>query len=84
MEAFNNANELVRAAELTGPVDFYRALLTVKNGFANGVTRLGCYTFTRADIKRAGIEWDFVTDSVGLLGLKLENRHGRSGHMVSL
>jgi hypothetical protein len=83
MQAFQSASDLIRAEELKGPSDLYAALLTVKNGFANGLTTLGCYCFTKAEIKRAGISWDFVVQSCELLGLRLENRHGRRGHMVS-
>ena len=83
MEAFNAVTDLISAEDLSGPTDFYRALLTVKNGFANGLTKLGCYCFTKAEVKRAGIEWSFVVQSCEVLGLKLENRHGRRGHMVS-
>lgn len=83
MEAFNKSSELIRANELTGPTDLYRALLTVKNGFTNGLQTIGFYRFTKAEIKRAGIDWDFVVKSCKVLGLKLENRHGRHGHMVS-
>lgn len=83
MQAFNTAADLISAEELSGPTDFYRALLTVKNGFANGLTKMDCYCFTKAEIKRAGIKWGFVVQSCELLGLRLENRHGRRGHMVS-
>lgn len=83
MEAFHAPTDLIRAEDLAGPEDLYRALLTVKNGFANGLTILCCYRFTKAEIKRAGINWSFVVESCELLGLKLENRHGRRGHVVS-
>lgn len=83
-QAFHSAADLIRAADLQGPCDLYAALLTVKNGFANGASKLGCYCFTKTEIKRAGIAWSFVVQSCELLGLKLENRHGRRGHMVSL
>jgi len=81
--AFHAVTDLIRAADLKGPCDLYAVLLTVKNGFSNGVSKLGCYCFTKAEIKRSGIEWSFVVRSCELLGLKLENRHGRLGHMVS-
>ncbi|MCE2659535.1 MAG: hypothetical protein LW854_15045 [Rubrivivax sp.] len=84
MQAFENAQVLIKASDLRGPADFYQVLLTVKNGFGNGVSKLGSYSFTKADIKRAGIDWTFVPASCEVLGLKLENRHGRRGHSVSL
>ena len=83
MQAFNSAAEMVQPQNLQGPADLYAAMLTVKNGFANGKTTLGCYTITKAQAKRAGIEWSFVVSSAQVLGLKLENKHGRYGHMVS-
>jgi hypothetical protein len=83
MQAFHSAQDLIRAEDLKGSGDLYAALLTVKHGFANGLTTLGCYCFTKAEIKRAGIPWRFVVQSCELLGLRLENRHGRKGHMVS-
>jgi hypothetical protein len=83
MQAFQSASDLIRAEELKGPADLYAAFLTVKNGFGNGLTKLGCYRFTKAEIKRAGISWDFVVQSCELLGLRLENKNGRHGHMVS-
>jgi hypothetical protein len=83
MQAFNSAAEMIQSQNLQGPSDLYAAMLTVKNGFANGQTALGCYTITKAQAKRAGIDWSFVVSSAQLLGLKLENRHGRHGHMVS-
>ena len=83
MQAFNSAAEMIQSQNLQGPADLYAAMLTVKNGFANGQTTLGCYTITKAQAKRAGIDWSFVVSSAQLLGLKLENKHGRHGHMVS-
>ncbi len=83
MQAFNSPAKMIRAQNLQGPADLYAAMLTVKNGFSNGMATLGCYTITKAQAKRAGIDWEFVVSSAQLLGLKLENRHGRHGHMVS-
>ena len=83
MQVFNSAADMIRAQNLRGPGDLYSAFLTVKNGFANGQTTLGCYSFTKKEIKAAGIDWSFVVSSAEILGLKLENRHGRHGHSVS-
>lgn len=80
---FHDAAELIRSDKLGGPTDLYRALLTVKNGFGNGVTRLGQYSITKAEARRAGIDWPFVVNSVEVLGLKIENRVGRHGHSIS-
>ena len=82
MQAFNSASDTISPQNLQGPADLYAAMLTVKNGFADGQTTLGCYTITKAQAKRAGIDWSFVVSSAQLLGLKLENRHGRTGHMI--
>lgn len=83
MQAFTHPSTMIRAENLAGPADLYAALLTVKYGFGNG-GKLGCYTITKAQAKRAGIRWEFVEQSAALLGLKIENRHGRRGHMFSL
>ena len=84
MNQYETAADLIRAHKLQGPVDLYRALLTIKHGFANGKSTLGCYAITKAEAKRAGIEWSFVINSVEVLGLKIENCHGRHGHMISI
>lgn len=84
MKALTNASELKSANALQGPCDLYAVLLTIKHGFGNGVSKMGCYSITKAAAKRAGIPWDFVTSSVKLLGLKIENRHGIHGHIISL
>ena len=84
MNQYETAADLIRADKLQGPVDLYRVLLTIKNGFANGKATLGCYAITKAEAKRAGIKWSFVINSVEVLGLKIENRHGRHGHMISI
>ena len=84
MQPYTNASELKNAASLQGPADFYQVLLTIKHGFSNGVSKLGSYSITKASAKRAGIPWDFVINSVTLLGLKIENRHGIHGHIISL
>lgn len=83
MQAFNNATDFVGATQLTGPVDLYRGLLTLKNGFGNGVTKMGCYVIRKADAKKAGIDWKFVEQSVEILGLQMTNRAGRYGHSIS-
>lgn len=83
MQAFQTPNDYISSRNLSGPVDLYAALLTVKNGFGNGVTKLGCYTITKAEAKRAGIDWFFVEKSVQILGLKIANRAGRNGHCIS-
>lgn len=83
MQAFNSAADLIQPENLQGPSDLYAAMLTVKNGFANGQTTLGSYSITKAQAKKAGIDWEFVAASAQVLGLKFENRHGRYGHMVS-
>lgn len=80
MQAFYQAQDLISANKLTNPSDFYRALLTVKNGFENGVTKLGCYVITKTEAKKAGIDWAFIQQSVEVLGLKITNRAGRYGH----
>lgn len=69
--------------KLEGPSDLYAALLEVKNGRADGGTR-GCVQLTKAAAKAAGIPWDFVVSSVEILGLKMSNRSGRHGHIISL
>ena len=84
LSAYFSSPDLIRANELQGAVDLYRALLTVKHGFGNGKTTLGSYSFTKAAIKRAGIEWSFVVQSCELLGLRLDNRAGYLGHCVTL
>jgi len=84
MQAFHSAADLITADKLQGPADLYAAMLTVKNGFSNGLTSMGCYIITKAQAKRAGIDWSFVVNSAAVLGLKLENRHGWHGHMISL
>lgn len=76
-------SQLIRANELQGPSDLYAMLLVLKNGFGNGST-LGHYSITKTQAKRAGISWGFVVASCEVLGLKLDNRHGRYGHSISL
>lgn len=83
MTAFENAQDLIRAERLQGPTDLYRVLLTIKNGFGNGITELGCYAITKAQAKQAGIKWSSVVDMVSILGLKMDNRCGRWGHTIS-
>jgi hypothetical protein len=83
MDAFQNPQDLIKASNLAGPADLYQVLLTVKNGFGNGKSALGSYSFTKADIKRASIDWSFVANACEILGLKLTNRAGRYGHSVS-
>lgn len=77
------ATQLIRASSLQGPADLYEQLLALKHGFANG-SKLGHYSITKKQAKDAGIEWSFVIDSAAILGLKVENRHGRHGHSISL
>ena len=82
MNAFNEPQELIRAEKLAGPSDLYAAMLTVKNGFGNGVTKLGCYVLTKKQAKNAGIEWSFVEQSAQILGLSITNRAGKYGHSI--
>ena len=77
------AAKLILPADLQGPCDLYSMLLALKTGFSTG-GKLGCYSLTKKQAKAAGIEWDFVTASCEVLDLKLENRHGRHGHVISL
>lgn len=72
----------ISANKLQGPADLYDQLLGLKNGFADGST-LGCYSITKGQAKAAGVEWSFVVQSVGVLGLEMSNRHGRHGHSIS-
>ncbi len=81
--AYETPAEMNRADKLQGPAELYRVLLTIKNGFVNGC-RIGCYSITKAQAKKAGIEWSFLENSCAVLGLKLGNRCGRYGHMISL
>jgi hypothetical protein len=83
MEQEMNQRDLIRANDLKGPADLYEMLLVLKTGFSNGGT-LGCYSITKAQAKRACISWEFVVSSCEVLGLKLSNRHGRWGHIISL
>lgn len=81
IKPFGSSRELVRAADLSGPLDFYAACLTVKHGFGDGCT-LGFYSITKAQARRAGIRWDFVESTVRILSLAITNRHGRHGHSI--
>lgn len=76
------ATQHIAPSNLQGPADLYEQLLALKNGFANGCT-LGCYSITKKQAKAAGIDWTFVVSSVEILGLKMENRHGMHGHIIS-
>lgn len=82
MNPLTNFSEFKRADCLQGPADLYVILLTVKHGFANGESKLGHYSITKAQAKRAGIDWSFVISAVEILGLRIENRHGRHGHAI--
>lgn len=82
MKAFPTAADLIRADNLQGPCDLYSVLLTIKNGFADG-GKLGSYPITKAQAAKAKIEWAFVQLCCETLGLKLENRHGKHGHLIS-
>lgn len=77
------ADRHISAANLQGPADLYSQLLALKNGFSNGGT-LGHYSITKAQAKTAGITWEFVVASCEVLGLKLDSRHGRHGHSISV
>lgn len=83
MQPYTNPSERKSAKNLQGPTDLYQVLLTIKHGFGNGISTMDCYAITKADAKRAGIPWDFVINSVNLLGLKMGNRHGIYGHLIS-
>lgn len=82
MQAFDSISELIGARDLKGPVDLYSALLTIKNGFVSG-GKLGCYAITKANAKKAGIDWQFVEDSCSILGLKLTKNNGPTGHVIT-
>ena len=83
MKALSRAQDLVKAKDLKGPSDLYEALLTVKHGFDNGST-LGHYAITKAQAKAAGINWKFIEESCEMLGLRIDSKHGRYGHMIYL
>ena len=56
MTPFQTPFELMWSDRLQGATDLYQVLLTLKHGFGNGESTLGCYSITKADAKRAGIK----------------------------
>lgn len=83
MTAYQDCHEMPFAEKLQGPTDLYRVLLTLKNGFGNGVSTLGCYSITKAQAKQAGIKWEVLISMVRILDLKISNRNGQWGHVIS-
>ena len=53
MTPFQTPFELMWSDRLQGATDLYQVLLTLKHGFGNGESTLGCYSITKADAKRA-------------------------------
>jgi hypothetical protein len=83
MTPFQTPFELMNSDRLQGATDLYQVLLTLKHGFGNGESKLGCYSITKADAKRVGIKWDAVVSMVRILDLKITNRNGRWGHVIT-